>query len=90
MLRNWAENNGLAMVIELDHLDGPLEFEEYVVLVPQGGRHGLITLWRARQAVMITPLGSNTRRYVSMAHALSAMHVRNGMIDMRQDRISGF
>ncbi len=89
MLRNWSEDNGLSMVIELDHIDGPREYEEFIRLVPHRGHHGLASLWRAHQTVIITPFGGAARRFVSMAHALSALQMHNGTINMRQDRIGG-
>ena len=90
MLRNWAENNALRMTLELDHTEGAAEFEEYASLTADGGRLRLAVMWRTRHAVMILPLAGAARRFVSMAHALAALHVRNGMIEMRQDRIRGF
>jgi len=89
MLRNWAENNGLQFTMALDHVEGSREYEEYASLTPAGGRHRLVTMWRTRQAVMIMPFAGASRRFVSMPHALAALHVRNGMIEMRHDRISG-
>ena len=89
MLRNWSENNDLTMVIELDHFDGAHEYDEFISLVPYGRRHAIATLWRARQAVMITPVGGLTRKFVSMAHTLAGLRIDNGIIALRQDRISG-
>jgi len=87
MLRNWAERNALRLELELDHQEGDREYEEYANLTPEAGRHRLATMWRTRDAVMVMPFAGPTRRFVSMAYALAALQVRNGLIQMRQGQI---
>lgn len=89
MLRNWAENNLLLFDLELDHMEGSREYEEYASLTPEGGRHRLVTMWRTRHAVMVMPFAGGTRSFVSMTYALAALLVRNGMIEMRQTHLRG-
>jgi len=88
MLRNWAERNALHLGLELDHQEGSREYEEYASLTPEGGRHRLATMWRTRDAVMIMPFAGATRRFASIAHALAALQVRNGLIEMRRSHTS--
>lgn len=89
MLRNWAENNCLHLRLDLDHAEGAREYEEFATLSSISRERPLATLWRTRHAVMTTPAGGTTRRFVSMAHALAALHIRNGSIEMREQRIAG-
>ena len=89
ILRNWAENRGLEISIKLDHAERGQEYEEYVRLQAAGSRISPICLWRSADAVMIVPFGSKPRRFISMAHALSALQLRNGVIELRQSRTGG-
>lgn len=88
MLRNWAENNGLRLEIDLDHREGDAEFEEYIGLSLSTGRHRLVILWRAPHAVIVSPFGGRPRQFVSMAHALASLYVRDGIVELRHNRIS--
>jgi hypothetical protein len=99
ILRNWAENNTLTLTLDLGHVENSREYEEFARLTPaksdpaNSGQaklaQPLLTMWRTRHAIMVTPQNGETLLFFLMIQALAAIQFRNGTLELRQNGVGG-
>jgi hypothetical protein len=73
LVAGWAEAQGLQMRVRLDHGTETEEYEEVLAFHTTWGRPRRYIMWRDYQAVYVQPLIGRTRRYRSVADAMSTL-----------------
>jgi hypothetical protein len=75
----WAEAQGLQLWVRLDHGSETEEYEEVLAFHTTSGRPRRCIMWRDCQAVYVQPLIGRTRRYRSVADAITALTPREAI-----------
>ena len=75
-MREWADHQGVHMVVRLDHgVDGE-EYEEVVVFHANPQTPCFLLIWRSAEAIIVQPLLGRPMAYRSVNHVLTSLVAR--------------
>jgi hypothetical protein len=95
LVRDWAEQRQLHLLVVLDRVMDGLEFEEMLILTPRRRRHGTLAIWRTRcgifaQTSRTAPVRFSDLRQALDSHAPPADGARGRQVRDTMSRLLGF
>jgi len=69
----WADDQGIRMVIRLDHCAGDEEYEEVIAFHTDAQSASFLLIWRSAEAVMVQPSAGRPLAYRSVSHVLKSL-----------------
>ncbi len=73
LVRSWATQRKLRLFVSTDHVMDGAEFEEMLVIVPQGREQRNLTLWRTPTSVFAQLPQGRPRAFATMKDALESL-----------------
>ena len=73
LVRSWATQKKLRLFVSTDQVLDGAEFEEVLVIVPQGRQHRNLTLWRTPTTVFAQLPQGRPRAFATLKDALEAL-----------------
>ncbi len=72
-MRSWAQQRGLHLTIATDQVRNGAEFEEMLILAPQGGQPRCLTVWRTANSVFAQTPQSRPHGFTTLKELLDAL-----------------
>jgi hypothetical protein len=78
MVRRWAEERGLNMIVALDQTLENAEFEEMLILAPPDRKRRTLTIWRTLGSVFLQVPNGRPRAFATAEEALASLRPAAG------------
>jgi hypothetical protein len=73
LVRLWAEERGLCMIVALDQTLDYAEFEEMLILAPPDRKRRTLTIWRTLGSVFLQAPHGRPRAFATVQEALASV-----------------
>jgi hypothetical protein len=73
LVRRWAEERALNMIVALDQTLENAEFEEMIILAPPDRRRRTLTIWRTLGSVFLQVPHGRPRAFATVEEALASL-----------------
>jgi len=73
LVRRWAEERGLHLIVALDQMLENAEFEEMLILVPPDRKRRTLTIWRTLGSIFLQVPNGRPRAFATVEEALASL-----------------
>jgi hypothetical protein len=78
LVRRWAEERALNMIVALDQTLENAEFEEMLILAPPDRKRRTLTIWRTLGSVFLQVPNGRPRSFATVEEALASLRAATG------------